>query len=144
VVQFLFWGFASCCAHFVKVIGRAVSRNNCSRCLVILISCRYIFRICCKRGNYQKYCIFRLKMTSKGQNMWRQNISINKHLEQLLRERVLPITVVQFIDSSIEVEICKVHYSCFLFSDLYVFLLGYNFKVFKVKLHQYYFQRTKL
>jgi hypothetical protein len=30
--------------HVIKVIGRTVPRNNCSRCLFTLIFCRYMFR----------------------------------------------------------------------------------------------------
>jgi hypothetical protein len=36
-VQFLFWGSASCCAYFIKVIGGIVPRNNYLRCLFIFI-----------------------------------------------------------------------------------------------------------
>jgi hypothetical protein len=34
----LFWGSASCCAYFIKVIRRTVPRNNSSRCLFIYVS----------------------------------------------------------------------------------------------------------
>jgi hypothetical protein len=36
--RFLFWGSASCCAYFIKVIGRTVPPNNHLRCLFIFIS----------------------------------------------------------------------------------------------------------
>jgi hypothetical protein len=40
---FLFWGSASCCAYFIKVIGKTVPRNNFLRCLFIFLFRRYMF-----------------------------------------------------------------------------------------------------
>jgi hypothetical protein len=39
-----FWGSASWCACFIKVIRRTVFRNNCLRCLLYLYLDRYMFR----------------------------------------------------------------------------------------------------
>jgi hypothetical protein len=50
-----------------------------------------IQRIRYVRGNFQKYCVFHLRMASECRNMQRQTVSTNKHLEQLLRWTVLPI-----------------------------------------------------
>jgi hypothetical protein len=36
--RFLFWGSASCCAYFIKAIGKTVPRNNSSLCLFMFIS----------------------------------------------------------------------------------------------------------
>jgi hypothetical protein len=47
----------------------------------------------CEWDNFLKYCMFLLKTESEGRNMWQQNIRINKHLEQLLWGKVLPITL---------------------------------------------------
>jgi hypothetical protein len=33
----LFWGSTSCCAYFIKVIRKTVSRNNSSRCLFCIL-----------------------------------------------------------------------------------------------------------
>jgi hypothetical protein len=38
LISFLFWGSASCCAYFIKVIVRIAPRNNYLRCLFIFIS----------------------------------------------------------------------------------------------------------
>jgi hypothetical protein len=38
IPEFLIWGSASCCAFFIKIIGRTVLRNKCLRRLFIFIS----------------------------------------------------------------------------------------------------------
>jgi hypothetical protein len=59
---FLFWGSASCCAYFIKVIGRTVPRNNILRCLFIFISPLYVWALA---GSLpENNCVFRLKMAS--------------------------------------------------------------------------------
>jgi hypothetical protein len=40
----MFWGSASCCAYFIKIIRRTVPRNNFLSCLFYILFCRYMFR----------------------------------------------------------------------------------------------------
>jgi hypothetical protein len=43
VYRFHFWGCASCCARFIKIIRKTVFRNNCLICLLYLYFERYMF-----------------------------------------------------------------------------------------------------
>jgi hypothetical protein len=44
VSRYVFWGSASCCTYFIKIISRTVPRNNSSRRLFYIL---YIFAATC-------------------------------------------------------------------------------------------------
>jgi hypothetical protein len=92
--QFLFWGYASCCAYFIKVFDRTVLPNNFQGVCLYLFR-RYMFRpsLATSRRNTQLFSGRYLTTKDPFAETCSGEININKHLKKLLRGVVLPITM---------------------------------------------------